>query len=124
MAACDPDVEHLLELLAPLGAASARRMFGGWGAYVDGAIVGLVTGGTVYLKTDAQTRAGFEAAGSVPFAFKRGKREVETSYWSAPEAAMDSPAAMRPWARLALEAARRKAAAKPARRRSAQAPVS
>ena len=72
---------------------------------------------TVYLKTDAQTRAGFKAAGSVPFAFKRGKREVETSYWSAPEAAMDSPAAMRPWARLALEAARRKAAAKPARRR-------
>lgn len=123
MAVSDPDVEHLLELLAPLGEASARRMFGGWGAYVDGVIVGLVTGGTVYLKTDAQTRSSFEAAGSVPFTFNRGKREVETSYWSAPEAAMDSPTAMRPWARRALEAACRKTDAKPARRRSTQAPV-
>ncbi|MFD0740474.1 hypothetical protein ACFQZQ_14410 [Lysobacter koreensis] len=30
------------------------------------------------------------------------------SYWSAPEAALDSPQAMLPWARLALQAALRK----------------
>ena len=28
-------VDHALELLAPLGAARARRMFGGWGVYLD-----------------------------------------------------------------------------------------
>jgi DNA transformation protein len=34
------------------------------------------------------------------------------SYWSVPEDALDSSDAMAPWAKLALEAARRKAASK------------
>ncbi len=117
MAARDPFVDYLLELLAPLGATSARRMFGGWGVYVDGLMAGLVAEETFYLKTDAETRAIFEEAGSAPFMFEQRGRVVETSYWSAPEAAMDSPDAMRPWARRALDAARRKPAAKPKRKK-------
>jgi DNA transformation protein len=43
---------------------------------------------------------------------------VPMSYWSVPEAALDSAEAMQPWARLALEAAARAATAKPARGRT------
>lgn len=117
MAARDPFVDYLLELLSPLGDTSARRMFGGWGLYVDGVMAGLVAEETFYLKTDAETRAAFENAGSAPFVFEGRGRIVETSYWSAPEAAMDSADAMRPWAQLALAAARRKPAAKPKRKK-------
>lgn len=116
----DPFVDYLLELLAPLGEATARRMFGGWGVYVDGVMVGLVAGEAAYLKTDAHTRDVFAATGSKPFVFMAAKRArtIATSYWSVPEAALDSAEAMRPWASLALEAARRKPVAKSRRRRT------
>lgn len=115
----NPYIAYLLELLSPLGTASARRMFGGWGIYVDGAMVGLAADDMFYLKTDEQTYSVFEAAGSAPFVFesKAKAKTISTSYWSAPEQAMDAPEAMRPWAQLALQAALRKAAAKPKKRK-------
>ena len=114
----DPYIAYLLELLAPVGAASARRMFGGWGVYIDGSMIGLVADEMFYLKTDVDTRPAFEAAGSAPFIYQSRTRTIPMSYWSAPEQAMDAPDAMQPWAQLALEAARRKAVAKPKRKRT------
>ncbi len=125
-------VAHCLELLASLeaqaGALRAKRMFGGWGLYAGERFVALIADGRLYLKTDAQTRPDFAAAGGQPFVFEaRGKR-AEMSYWSPPDAAMDGAAAMAPWARRALQAAQRAAAAAPAtkpglRRRVAPAPA-
>jgi DNA transformation protein and related proteins len=112
----DPTVDHLLELLAPLGEVEACRMFGGWGIRTGGLMIGLVTGEVAYLKADALTSSTFEAAGGAPFVFAMRARTVTTSYWSVPDEAMDAPAAMLPWARLALEAALRKAATKPVRK--------
>jgi DNA transformation protein len=99
-------VEHCLELLAPLGATRARRMFSGHGLYIDELCVALILRDTLYLKASEAHRAAFEAAGCHPFTYATRLGEVHvTSYWSAPEAAMESPAEMRPWARLALAAA-------------------
>jgi|GEM_PF-390243 len=99
-------VNHVLELLAPLGRARSRRMFGGQGFYVDDLFIALIADGRLYLKVDAQSRAVFESAGCEPFAYQRagGERAV-MSYFSAPDDAMESPALMQPWARLALAAA-------------------
>ena len=106
-------VDHCLELLAALGVPHARRMFGGQGLYVDKRFLALVWQRQLYLKTDDQTRPAFEAAGSQPFAFAgRDGKPTTTSYWSAPDEAMDSPALMLPWARLALDSALRTAAGK------------
>jgi len=99
-------VEHCLELLAPLGSTHARRMFSGHGLYVDDLCVALILRDTLYLKTAEAHRPAFEAAGSHPFTYSGKHGDVHvTSYWSAPEAAMESPPEMRPWARRALEAA-------------------
>ncbi|MBC7989535.1 MAG: TfoX/Sxy family protein [Luteimonas sp.] len=117
----DPLVEYLLELLAPLGSMQARRMFGGWGVYADGVMIGLVAGEALHLKVDEQTRAAFEAGGGAPFVFDTKGKSVATSYWSLPDEALDSPEAMQPWARMALDAALRKAAAKPVRKRAGTA---
>ena len=115
---------YCVELLGALGAACARRMFGGHGLYIGDRFVAIVAGQRLYLKTDAATRAAFEAARCEPFAFDAagGRRQV-LGYWSVPEDAMESAAAMRPWAMRALDAALR-AAARPkptARKRPAAA---
>lgn len=110
-------VAHCLELLAPLGRVRARRMFGGHGLYVDDLFVALIAFDRLYLKADAQTRPRFEAAGCVPFVYDGQGKAVTMGYFTAPEDAMESPAYMQPWGRLALDAAlRAKAARKPASR--------
>jgi DNA transformation protein len=102
-------IEHLRDLFAPLGAVSARAMFGGYGLYVDALIIGVILDETLYLKTDERTRHRFEAAGCKPCVYDMKGKPLNMSYWSLPEDAMDSPQSMRPWALLAIEAAQRKA---------------
>jgi DNA transformation protein and related proteins len=123
-AARDAFAAHCVELLATLGTARSKRMFGGHGLYVDELFVAIVAGEQLYLKVDAQTRPAFERAGSRPFSYEAKGRRQSMSYWSAPEAALESPAQMQPWARLALDAALRARASRPAstRRRPSNAP--
>ena len=112
---------HCLELLAPLGAPRAKRMFGGHGIYVDELFLALILGERPYLKVDAVTRGHFEAAGCEPFTYDANGKRMSIGYFSAPDDAMESPAVMQPWARLALEAALRARAAKPASARARKA---
>lgn len=117
----DGFIDYLHELLDPLGRIGVRRMFGGHGLYCDGRFFAIVIESRLYLKVDAQSRAAFEAAGCSPFVYMGRGRPVEMSYWNVPEAAMDSAEDMRPWARLALDAAQRAAEAKPEKRPVAKA---
>lgn len=118
-----PFVLHCLELLEPLGPVRAKRMFGGFGLYVQELFVALIADEQLYLKTDASTRPRFEAAGGTPFTFVQRGRAVEMSYLTPPAEALDAPGLMAPWARLAMEAALRAragaAAPRPARPRPA-----
>jgi len=114
-------VELSVELLAPLGAVRVRRMFGGWGLYVGDVFVALVLEDQLYLKTRPETTEAFAAAGCRPFTYSAKGRTVSIGYWSAPAEAMESPALMEPWARLALKAALA-ARSKPAGRRKAAGP--
>ena len=108
MGAKDDFANYCAELFAPLGSVRVKRMFGGHGLYVDDVFVAIVTSETLYLKADEQTAQRFEAQGCTAFSYEaKGRKRVSLGYWSAPAEAMDSPALMRPWARLALEAALR-----------------
>jgi DNA transformation protein len=116
----DRFVEHALDLFSTLGLpVSARRMFGGLGFYAGGLFfaIGDHEEGRLWLKVDEESRAAFEAAGGSPFTYTMPQREVMTmaSYLSPPDAALEDPEAMLPWATLGVEAARRAAAAKAAR---------
>ena len=95
-------------------------MFGGWGLYADGVFVALIIDERLYLKTDDSTRPSFVAAGCAPFVYPGAAgKETQTSYWTAPDDALESPAAMAPWARLAMQSAvsARSRPARPARQR-------
>jgi DNA transformation protein and related proteins len=106
-------VDHCLELLAPLGAVRARRMFGGHGLYVDDLFVALIVFERLYLKVDTRSQPAFEAAGCEPFVYDGKSKPITVSYWTVPAEAMESPHLMEPWARQAIAAALRARAAKP-----------
>ena len=105
-------LEHLRELLEPLGRIALRPMFGGHGVYCDGLFFAIVIDGRIHLKVDGESRGQFEAAGCAPFVYQGKGEPITMSYWSVPEQAMDSSEDMRPWAQLALAAAGRKPAAR------------
>lgn len=100
-----PFVSHCVELLAPLGAVRVRRMFGGWGLYVDEVFLAIIAFERLYLKANPSTQARFEQAQCEPFVYDAKGKAVSLGYWTAPAEALDSPALMEPWARLALQAA-------------------
>lgn len=98
-------VAHCTELLVPLGSVRVRRMFGGHGLYVDELFIAIIAFDRLYLKAGPETRARFEAAGCEPFVYNAKEKAVSLDYWTAPAEAMESPALMAPWGRLAMQAA-------------------
>jgi DNA transformation protein and related proteins len=112
----DQLIAHALDLFAPLGpGVTARKMFGGVGFYAGGRFfaIGDVEEGALFLKVDGETRARFEAAGGRPFTYPaRDGSLMVMSYFTPPDAALEDPEEMRPWALLGLEAAGRAAARK------------
>jgi DNA transformation protein len=108
-----PFAHYCCELLASAGPCVAKRMFGGYGISTDGLTLAIVAnlgdGDKLWLKANDDTRAQWESAGCTRFTYTSTKDGQPVArgmnYYSAPEEAMDSPHAMAPWARLALDAA-------------------
>jgi DNA transformation protein len=103
-------LEQAKELFAPFGEIRIRRMFGGAGVYCDDLFFALIDDDVVYLKADEATRGEFEGRGLSAFSYET-KNGVVTgmSYYAAPDDLFDDETALRRWARLALDAARRAA---------------
>ena len=110
----DPFASYACELLCGVGPCVAKRMFGGWGISVDGMNIALIAWDTLFLKTNAETEPQWLAAGAEPFIYEAKGKRMKLNYHTPPAEALESPALMLPWARLALAAA--VAARKPARR--------
>ena len=108
--------QYCCELLSAVGRVRSRAMFGGRGIYVDDLFVALIAKEQLYLKVDALTQAQFEAAGCLPFRYRKDEQWLAMGYFSAPEEAMESAALMQPWARLAVAAALRARLKKPAKK--------
>jgi DNA transformation protein and related proteins len=117
--------EYCCDLLSSVGHCFPKRMFGGWGISVEGLTLAIIadlgSGEKLWLKADEASRGRFEAAGCERFTFQMKDRLASMGYYTAPEEAMDSQEAMRPWAQLALECALRARAAKPVAKTSAKA---
>ncbi|MGE0651456.1 MAG: TfoX/Sxy family protein [Alphaproteobacteria bacterium] len=115
-------VARTTALALPLGEVVARRMFGGYGLYLDGTMFAIVTGGALYLKADPTTAPRFEAAGASPFGYMRRGRRVRLSFWALPKSGLDDGDVFLPWAELALAAARKAKHAAAGRRKRRPAP--
>lgn len=90
--------DRLLDELAPLGDVTAKKMFGGHGIFADGVMFALVdSAGTPFLRANAETAAGFEAAGSDP----HGKMP----YWEIPDGVLADTDSLTAWAEQAHDVA-------------------
>jgi DNA transformation protein len=115
-------LDHLVDQLMPLGDARGRPMFGGYGVYLDGLIIGIIAFDMFYLKVDDQNRPDFEAAGSAPFSYdtKSGANTI-TAYWEVPADVLDDSDQLRAWALKSLAVSRR-AGAKSTHKRKKDSP--
>ena len=98
---------YINELLSPHGRIVVKRMFGGHGVYCDGLFIAILSGETLYFKTDEASRRAFEDAGCVRFSYSRAGRIATLGFYTAPAEALESRELIKPWTRLALQAALR-----------------
>ncbi len=118
------DRDTLIDLFAPFGTVTVRRMFSGFGVSRDGVTFSLVLRGVVYLRADEATTAAFQAEGSHPFSYQRpGKTITVGSYWALPERLYDEPDDLALWARHAFAAAERAQLRKPRKQAGTTAPA-
>lgn len=96
-------------------------MFGGYGIYSDGLFIAIIFSDMLYLKASASSQPQFAAEGCKLFEYEREGKTASLRFYTAPLDAMDSPDAMKPWARLAIQAAlEARAAQKPKKANSAK----
>jgi DNA transformation protein len=109
------DPEAIREIFREFGEIRFRKMFGGLGIYRGELMFALEAGGELYLKADADTLALFRDLGSRPFTYMgRSGKPMTMSYWQLPESALDDPDEAAHLAGLAVGAAARAGAKKPA----------
>lgn len=107
----DDFVLHVCELLAPLGEVRPKRMFGGWGFYVDEVFMAIVAYDALWFKVDDGNRGQYEAAASQPFR-PYADRDTTMSYWQVPGDVLNDRRAIVEWGRAAIAAAERARAKK------------
>jgi DNA transformation protein and related proteins len=107
MPVSDEFLEYVLDQLARFGDVSARRMFGGAGLYLDGAMFGLVAADAAYLKADDSNRQDFLDAGSGPFKPYPDK-PTTMSYFEIPADVLENPEELANWARRSLAIQKKK----------------
>jgi len=115
------DAEGLKELFEPFGPVTVKRTFSGHGIYADGWCFALSLRGEIYLRTDEQSAAAFEAAGSGPFVYQRRDKAITTNLRRLPASAYDDEDELKRWSALALDVARRLGEAKAGKARTRRA---
>ena len=105
---------HIVDLLQGMGPVYSRRMFGGYGIFLDGLMFALIADNELYLKVNEETRAGFEALGLAPFTYDRQGRPARLNYYQAPEEALEDMEMMLTWGNRAFSVALQAAGCKKA----------
>jgi DNA transformation protein len=97
---------YVEELLAPLGAVVAKRMFGGVGMFCRERMFALIADDVLYFKTNDSNRPAFEAADSGPFEYetRNGTRGV-MAYWRVPDEVLENEDEIVAWGRRAIDVA-------------------
>ncbi len=97
----------ICDVLSPLGSVRPRRMFGGYGLFIDGVMFGLVADDVLYLKVDELNWPQYAAAGLPRFTYLRQGKTIALSYAEAPAECLEEPDVALSWAGAALDAAMR-----------------
>jgi len=105
--------DHLMDRLAPLGAPSYKFMFGGYGIYLDGLMMGIVSHDVLWLLAGDGNRQDYEARGLKPFQpmGKNGPMGI-MPYYTVPDDVFEDQDVFLEWASKSRDAAVRRRAVK------------
>jgi len=106
MAVSDEFLAFVIDQLDAPGKATAKKMFGGAGIYLEGVMFGLVADDVFYLKVDDTNRDDFENTGMTPFRPYPEKNKMTMSYYEVPIDVLENKKALCVWAGKAMEVAR------------------
>ena len=114
-------LQYILEQLAGLRGAVARRMFGGAGLYYEELFFGLLSGDTLYLRVNEVNRGDYEALGMRRFRPYEDKPHLSFNYYEVPAHVLEDADELVVWARRSLDAAQAAHAVDAARSAARQA---
>jgi len=103
---------YVVELMQSIGPVHHKRMFGGYGVFLEGLMFGIIADNTLYLKVDKETENEFKDKGLEPFTYDKKGKPVSLSYFQAPEEALEDYDEMNSWANKAYSTALRAAKSK------------
>jgi len=103
---------YIVDLMQGIGPVNAKRMFGGYGIFLDGLMFALISDGLLYLKADTENKEDFIKHKLGAFSYIKKGKECHLSYFQSPEDALEDPEIMNSWARLSYAAALRTATKK------------
>ena len=101
----DEYMNYIVDMLQSVGPVYSKKMFGGFGLYMDDIMFGIINKNSVYFKVDKTTEGLFIEEGCLPFTFKRNGKEFKMSYYEVPATALDSMDTMHKWGQLAYDSA-------------------
>lgn len=84
----------LYDVLGHITDITARAMFGGWGIYKSGSIVGIIVDGELFLKSNQNQKVLLEQQGCYPFVYTSKGKKVTMLYMSVPEEILENPDAI------------------------------
>ncbi len=111
------EIADQLDTPAPI---TVTRFFSGAGLTRNGIQFAFVIRGTLYFRTDADSRPAYEAMGAEPFSYAGRTKEVTIqAYYEAPVDVLDDPDELNRWAERAYQAAVAAHKPKPPRKKAA-----
>jgi DNA transformation protein len=97
-------LDRIIDRLSQVAEISYRRIFNGAGIYYRGVQFAIVVNDRLYFRADRDSRALYQQKGMSAFQ-PRGTVDVESSFFQLPDDALDHPAELKHWLRIAIEAA-------------------
>ena len=99
------------DILGHIAGITSKRMFGGYGIYLDGAIFAFITGDDeLRFKASEETKDKYEKLGGKQFIYTGHKNKKPTAmpYWTVPEEIMENREKIEDWAREAAALSQKK----------------
>ncbi len=98
-------VDYIIDLLSQYGNISARRMFGGYGLYLNKVIFAIIIDDELYFKADKDLGEEYTKAGSHPFTYQKNDKTVALSYWYVPAEIIEAQDLLKNWFNKSLRVA-------------------
>ena len=89
------------DVLGHIEGVTSKKMFGGYGIYLNGVIFAIITDDSeLRFKVDETNQQQYEEAGSEQFIYTghKNKKPTPMPYWTVPEAVMENRELIEEWA--------------------------